>query len=129
MNFCKGTTPASKALITILREGRQPGISLVLATQQPGKIHTDVITQSDVVIAHRLTANIDVEALGLLMQSFMREGLDKQINILPRESGAAVVFDDANERIFPIRVRPRYTWHGGESPTAIKPQEKKLGEF
>jgi uncharacterized protein len=125
----KGSSAASKALITILREGRQPGISLVLATQQPGKIHTDVITQSDVVIAHRLTANIDVEALALIMQSFMREGLDKQLAILPRESGAAVVFDDANERIFPIRVRPRYTWHGGESPTAIKPQVKSILEF
>jgi hypothetical protein len=125
----QGKSPASKALITILREGRQPGISLVLATQQPGKIHTDVITQSDVVIGHRLTANIDVEALSLLMQSFMRGGLDKQLSILPRESGAAVVFDDANERIFPIRVRPRYTWHGGESPTAIRMQEKKVIEF
>ena len=125
----KGESPASKALITILREGRQPGISLVLATQQPGKIHSDVITQSDVVIAHRLTANMDVEALSMIMQSYMREGLDKQISILPRETGAAVVFDDANERIFPIRVRPRYTWHGGESPTAIKVQEKRVLSF
>ena len=125
----QGTTPASKALITILREGRQPGISLVLATQQPGKIHSDVITQSDVVIAHRLTANIDVTALGALMQSYMREGLDKQLAILPRESGAAVVFDDANERIFPVRIRPRYTWHGGESPSAIGKGDKKVIEI
>ncbi len=125
----KGKTAASKSLITILREGRQPGISLVLATQQPGKIHSDVITQSDVVIAHRLTANIDVEALGALMQSYMREGLDKNLAILPRESGAAVVFDDANERIFPIRVRPRYTWHGGEAPSAITKGMKKTIEM
>lgn len=114
-----GKTPASKALITILREGRQPGISLVLATQQPGKINSDVITQSDVVIAHRLTANVDVEALGALMQSYMRSGLDRQLNVLPREAGAAIIFDDTNERIFPVRVRPRYTWHGGEAPSAI----------
>src|SRR3989344_1194613 len=48
-----GETVASFPLITILREGRQPGISLILASQQPGKIHTDVMTQSDIVIAHR----------------------------------------------------------------------------
>src|SRR3989338_4824092 len=124
----EGESAASKSLITILREGRQPGISLVLATQQPGKIHTDVITQSDIVISHRLTANLDVEALSMIVQSYMREGIDKQLNLLPRESGAAVVFDDTNERIFPIRVRPRYTWHGGESPSAM-PQKQKEFEY
>ncbi len=120
----KGNTPATKPLITILREGRQPGISLVLASQQPGKIHSDVITQSDVVIAHRLTANIDVQALGGLMQNYMREGLDKQLNVLPSEAGAAIVFDDTNEKLYPIRVRPRYTWHGGSAPSAL-PKVKK----
>ena len=34
-----GTTPATDTLQTLLREGRQPGISLVLASQQPGQIH------------------------------------------------------------------------------------------
>lgn len=117
------TTVASQPLITAMREGRQPGISLILATQQPGKIHTDVMTQSDIVIAHRITAKVDTEALGALMQSYMREGLDVQLDNLPREKGAALIFDDTNERLFPIRVRPRITWHGGESPAAM--QSKK----
>jgi len=121
-------TTATDALLSILREGRQPGISLVLASQQPGKIHEDVMTQSDIVISHRLTARIDVDALGTLMQSYMREGLDKQINNLPSAYGAAIVFDDVNERIFPIQVRPRFTWHGGEAPIAI-PIKKKIFEF
>ena len=124
----KGKTPATLPLITVLREGRQPGISLVLASQQPGKIHNDVITQSDIVIAHRITANVDVQALGGLMQSYMREGLDKQLNLLPTEEGAALVFDDTNEKLYPIRVRPRYSWHGGSAPTAL-PKEKKVFEF
>lgn len=124
----KGKTPATLPLITVLREGRQPGISLVLASQQPGKIHTDVITQSDVVIAHRITANIDVQSLGGLMQSYMREGLDKQLNLLPPEEGAAIVFDDLNEKLYPIRVRPRFSWHGGSAPTAL-PKLKKVFEF
>ena len=114
-----GKTAATEALITILREGRQPGISLILASQQPGKIHTDVMTQSDIVIAHRLTARLDVEALSQLTQSYMRQGLEQEIDHLPRVKGAAVIFDDANERIFPVQLRPRFTWHGGGSPTAI----------
>ncbi|MBI4439769.1 ATP-binding protein [Candidatus Woesearchaeota archaeon] len=115
----RGETAASNALITILREGRQPGISLVLASQQPGKIHSDVMTQADIVISHRITAKMDVDALGTLMQSYMREGLDKQINILPKVRGAAVIFDDTNERMHSMRIRPRLTWHGGEAPDAM----------
>lgn len=120
-----GKTAATDALITLLREGRQPGISLVLASQQPGKIHTDVITQSDAVIAHRLTAKIDVDALGQLLQSYMRRGLDEELNMLPKVTGAAVVFDDSNERLFPIQVRPRFTWHGGSAPVAM-PEKKEF---
>lgn len=115
----KGKSMATDPLVTILREGRQPGISLVLATQQPGKIHTDVMTQSDTVISHRITAKLDTEALGMLMQSYMREGLDVQLNNLPSSKGSAIIFDDTNERMYPMRVRPRFTWHGGESPTAL----------
>jgi uncharacterized protein len=123
-----GKTLASDPLITILREGRQPGISLILASQQPGKIHSDVMTQSDVIISHRITAKIDTDALATLMQSYMRVGLDKMLDGLPRLSGAALILDDNNEKMFPIQIRPRFTWHGGESPIALK-KEKDLFEF
>lgn len=119
----EGKTLATDPLVTILREGRQPGISLILASQQPGKIHTDVMTQSDTVIAHRITAKLDTEALGTLMQSYMRKGLVEELDNLPREKGAAIIFDDTNEKMYPIRVRPRFTWHGGSAPSAI--HEKK----
>ena len=129
----EGKTAATDALITILREGRQPGISLSLASQQAGKIHTDVMTQSDTVLSHRLTAKFDVEALGMLMQSYMRHGLDRELNVLPHVKGAAIIFDDSNERIFPIQMRPRFTWHGGSAPFAIREKrnnfEKKLKEL
>ncbi|MBT4824881.1 ATP-binding protein [Candidatus Woesearchaeota archaeon] len=121
-----GKTAATDALITILREGRQPGISLILATQQPGKIHTDVMTQADTVISHRITAKLDVEALGMLMQSYMREGLTGELDKLPGAKGSAIIFDDTNERMYPLRIRPRLTWHGGESPIAIHKTESKL---
>ncbi|MBN2112391.1 ATP-binding protein, partial [Candidatus Woesearchaeota archaeon] len=124
----QGKTSATNALVTILREGRQPGISLILATQQPGKIHTDVMTQSDIIISHRITAKLDTDALGMLMQSYMRMGLDKELNNLPRVKGAAIILDDSNERMYPMRVRPRFTWHGGESPTAM-PEKRKIFEF
>jgi DNA helicase HerA-like ATPase len=114
-----GKTPASDALIQLLREGRQPGISVVLATQQPGKIHTDAMTQSDIVISHRVTAKLDVGALNDITQSYLYESISSKLNGLPRLKGSAIILDDNSERIYPMRVRPRFTWHGGEAPTAI----------
>jgi hypothetical protein len=116
----KDANAATDPLKIIMREGRQPGISLIVATQQPGKIHTDVMTQSDIVISHRITARLDVQALGLLAQSYMEHGIERAMNNLPTVKGTAVVFDDLNEKIMMIRTRPRFTWHGGASPTAMK---------
>lgn len=112
-------TIASDALIQLLREGRQPGISLVLATQQPGQIHRDVMTQSDVVISHRVTSSPDLEALNYIMQSYLLENIKQYMDELPKLKGSAIILDDNSERIYPMRVRPRFTWHGGEAPTAI----------
>jgi len=113
-------TPASNALIQLLREGRQPGISMVLATQQPGVIHRDVMTQSDIILSHRLTNKHDMEALNEMMQSYFIEGITKSMNKLPDEKGAGILLDDSSERLYPLRIRPRFTWHGGEAPKSIK---------
>lgn len=121
----EGKTIATDALVQILREGRQPGISLVLATQQPGQIHRDVMTQSDVIISHRVTSQADLEALNFIMQSYLLTGIKQHLDDLPTLKGSAIILDDNSERIYPMRVKPRFTWHGGEAPTAIK-AEKKL---
>ncbi|MBU2576681.1 MAG: DUF87 domain-containing protein [Nanoarchaeota archaeon] len=122
----EGRTPATDALVQLLREGRQPGISIVLATQQPGKIHTDAITQSDIVLSHRVTAKLDVQALNDITQSYLYESISDKLNALPHLTGSAIILDDNSERIYPMRVRPRFTWHGGEAPTAIKKMDEEL---
>lgn len=118
-------TIATDALVQLLREGRQPGISMVIATQQPGKIHGDVMTQSDIVLAHRVTSAQDLGALNQIMQSYMLSSIGQQMNSLPSSKGSAIILDDNSERIYPLRMHPRFTWHGGEAPMAI-PKEKKL---
>jgi len=115
-----GKTAATDALIQLLREGRQPGISLVIATQQPGQIHHDVMTQSDIVISHRVTAKPDVDALNYIMQTYLLADIKTYLDNLPRLKGSAIILDDNSERIYPMRVHPRFTWHGGEAPTAVK---------
>lgn len=121
----EGKTPATDALVQLLREGRQPGISLVLATQQPGEIHKDVLTQSDIVISHRLTSKVDIDALNSVMQKYLIQDLQRYLNELPREKGSAIVLDDNSERIYPIAIHPKRSWHGGEAPKAIRDEKKK----
>lgn len=120
----RGKTAATDALIQVLREGRQPGISLVLATQQPGEIHRDVMTQSDIVISHRVTARPDIEALNSIMQTYLLADIKTYLDNLPRVKGSAIILDDNSERIYPMRVRARFTWHGGEAPTAVKVKKR-----
>jgi len=124
----EGKTLASDQLIQVIREGRQPGISLVLATQQPGKIHSDVITQCDLVLSHRLTARIDINALNNIMQTYLAKDLQTYLTNLPAIKGAAIVLDDKQERIYPIQVRPKFTWHGGGEPSVLETRKNVLKE-
>jgi hypothetical protein len=123
----EGKTAATDALIQLLREGRQPGVSLVLATQQPGQIHRDVMTQSDIVISHRVTSQPDLQALSYIMQTYMMDSIKKYMDDLPSLKGSAIILDDNSERIYPMRIRPRFTWHGGEAPTAVSAETDLLG--
>lgn len=116
----QGVTAATEPMLTLVKEGREPGISLLLITQIPNKLHPDVLAQSDLVLSHRLTAESDIKALQSIMQSYATEDIQTYINELPRTKGAAVVLDDNSERIFPLQIRPRLSWHAGGSPKAIK---------
>ncbi len=123
----EGKTPATDALVQLLREGRQPGISLVLVTQQPGEIHKDVLTQSDIILSHKLTSSMDIQALNSMMQTYLTSDIASYLNNLPNAKGGAILLDDNSERIYPMRVHPKRSWHGGEAPSALK--IKKEVEF
>jgi len=114
-------TPATEPLIQIIREGRQPGISLVLATQQPGKLIEDALSQADIVISHRVTAKKDLEALNEIMRNFTSQDIEVYMNEnLPKRKGAALILDDKSERIYPVQIRPRISWHGGQDAMLIR---------
>lgn len=115
----QGSTPATATLNRIVKEGRQPGITLVLATQRPEKLHPDALAQTDMIISHRLTAKNDVEALKAIMQTYLLYDIGKYINELPKLKGVAIILDDNSERLYKVRIRPRQSWHAGSSPIAI----------
>jgi len=99
-----------------LRQGRQPGLSLVLATQRPSSLHPDVLSQSDIIICHRLTSQDDIQALGSVRPTYMREDFVEYIRKMGNERGIAFIVDDTTESAHIIRMRPRISWHGGDEP-------------
>ena len=113
-------TAASDPLLTLVKEGREPGISLLLITQMPNKLNQDALAQSDLILSHRITAESDIKSLRAIMQTYMADDIQDYINKLPKQTGTAIIMDDNSERIFPIQVRPRLSWHAGGSPSAIK---------
>ncbi len=119
-----GKTAATGPLSRVIKEGRQPGIALVIATQQPGKLDTDIITQSDIVISQHVTARLDIDALNTVMQTYMSTDIKKYLTDLPKLPGACIILDDNSERIYPVQIKPRLTWHGGETPRAVPPPNK-----
>jgi hypothetical protein len=116
----KGRTAATEPLLTLIKEGREPGISILMITQMPNKLHQEALAQSDLIISHRLTARSDLEALRSIMQTYVLDDIQELINSLPRQKGTAIVLDDNSERMYTIQVRPRLSWHAGGSPSAIK---------
>ncbi|MFB6241828.1 MAG: ATP-binding protein [Candidatus Nanosalina sp.] len=116
----EGKTPASDPLLRWVKIGREPGVSLVLATQQPAKLHPNALSQCDILLSHRLTAKQDIEALGEIMQTYMRYDLKHYIDALPDRKGTGLILDDNSERVYPVQMRPRKSWHAGGTPDAFE---------
>jgi hypothetical protein len=116
-----GTTLAKKQLVRWAKEGRQPGLSLVVASQQPSAIDGEVLSQCDIILSHKLTTRADVRALNALSQDYMGRELRTYIKSLDRV-GQAVLVDDERETVNITRVRPRQSLHGGS--TEAPPEEE-----
>ena len=108
---------ADPALRTLLTRGRAPGVSLVCATQRPAALPSVAVSQSDLLVSHRLTAARDVDRLAEAEATYLAGDLASR---LPEGVGEALVVDDATETAHTVRVRERRTPHEGESPRASR---------
>ena len=106
------TTLAKEALIRWAKEGRQPGLSLVIASQQPSALDSEIISQCDVIVAQKLTNQVDIQAINSLSQDYMGGELKTFIRKLSRR-GEAVLVDDEQEKVMMLQIRPRKSYHGG----------------
>ena len=104
---------AAPALRRLLTRGRGPGVSLVAATQRPSALPEVAVSQSDLLVSHRLTGRADLAALREARPAYVDESLADR---MPERPGDALVVDDATEGLHAIRIRERTTGHGGASP-------------
>jgi len=109
-----GNTLSKNQLIRWAKEGRQPGLSLVVASQQPSAIDSEVLSQCDLILSHKMTTREDVSALNRLSQDYMGGELRSFLKNLKR-TGEAVMVDDEQETVHVMRIRPRRSQHGGSS--------------
>ena len=114
---------AKDALIKYAKEGRNYGLSLAVATQQPSALDSRLMSQVETMITHQLTAPKDADLAcnnirSPLADRIMVNGVESTENQLLRqlEQGVAV-FSCGNApkitRFCVVNIRPRISAHGG----------------
>jgi len=106
---------ARRPLRRLVTRGRQPGVSCVLATQRPSAVPATTISQTDLLVAHRLTSMADINALQAAQPTYLDGDF---VARLPETTGDALVVDDGTESVHHVTVRERRTPHGGKTPRA-----------
>ena len=106
---------ALDVLLQWIRVGRQPGLSLLLATQRPNKLHSEAISQCDFFLSMRMTAQEDINAVATIRPSYLNVPMDKFYGQMPKDQGFAILVDDNSEKVMLIKIRPRTTWDGGKT--------------
>lgn len=121
----KGAVPSRKPLKRYVDEGRNLGLSIVVATQQPSGLDPSIQRNADMLLIHALSHHDDINAAeGMINTSCPTEvildsrhriegsrAFENLVRSLPL--GYALVSTDRGNRLFPIRIRPRVTIHGG----------------
>ena len=117
-------TAATAPVIDFVKRGRDAGLSLVFATQQPSAVDSRLMSQVDLTLTHSLGFEVDISAAIQRMPtrtsvSYQISGLDMPSlgdAIRSLDPGDCIVADGASGRAFAMRVRPRVTAHGGNHP-------------
>lgn len=119
-------TPATEGLTEYVKQGRRPGCSLVFATQQPSAIDSKVLSQLDIIMAHKLVFNDDVKAVYKRTPAIIPHKYKAGAFIKTLPVGTALVGDRREEtsRAFVLKFRPRMSQHEGREAETIEITKK-----
>ena len=113
-------TAATDVIVKYVREGRNYGLSFVIATQQPTSVDPRILAQVDTLITHKLTVQGDIDYIRRNLKSNLPEevkfantvlGLDELLRSL--DFGQALISNTETDRAFMLDIRPRVSVHGG----------------
>ena len=113
-------TSATDVIVKYVREGRNYGLSFVVATQQPTAIDRRILAQVDTLLIHKLTVQGDIDYVRKNIKSNLPDevkygnsmlSFDQLIRSL--DVGQALVSNTETDRAFIMNVRPRISVHGG----------------
>lgn len=117
-----GVVASRDPLISLAKQGRKFGISMILATQQPSAVDDRLLSQLDMMIVHNLAFMDDIKAAERRLirdppQTVSRPSKVRGY-ILPRllrslEAGECLIACEDANRAFLAKIRPRLTVHGG----------------
>ena len=116
--------PSRNLFVRLVKEGRNIGLSAVLATQQPSAIDQRVLSQVETFITHQLVTEPDIRAVRENIKSSLPEGIEygrQSLDIAgllrqlpPGQCLVSTADMNTNiRRCLVINVRPRATIHGG----------------
>ncbi len=115
-------TPASSALVEYVKQGRRPGCSLVFATQQPSAIDSRVLSQLDIIMAHKLVFDDDIKAIHKRTPTIVPGPYKKPNFIKTLPIGNALTGDrtETTSRAFVMNIRPRMSQHEGRDAETVE---------
>ncbi len=116
--------PARALFIRLVKEGRNMGLSAILATQQPSAIDSRVLSQVETFVAHQLVTEPDIRAVRENLKAslpdkiqFASQPLDFPGLLRQLPPGVCLVsaadLNTSVRRSVVVVVRPRSTVHGG----------------
>lgn len=121
----RAAVPSRKPLKKYVDEGRNLGLSIVVATQQPSGLDPSIQRNADMLLIHALSHYDDIMAAQGMINSAVPDEVtvDGKHRISGPKSfeaivrglplGYAIASTDRANRLFPLCIRPRGTVHGG----------------
>ncbi len=119
-----GVLPSRPHLRRYVNEGRNMGLSIAMATQQPSGLDSSIRRNANVLLIHSMSMRDDIDATQAMLNTVApdavsstgsstgsKRGFERMVRSL--DPGFVILSNDTVNRIFPIRIRPRLTLHGG----------------
>ncbi|MGH9428989.1 MAG: ATP-binding protein, partial [Terriglobia bacterium] len=121
-----GSLPSRPVLRRLITEGRNIGLSVIVATQQPSGLDSSIQRNADTLLIHSMSMRDDISAAEGMVNAQVPDSaswgtaekasgrvFEKVVRALPQ--GYCLVSTDTANRVFGLCVRPRLTMHGGET--------------